>query len=908
MKRLALFLIGSATPASDREWVLGDTTEELQRIEQSSGRDAARRWLLRETFRVLAGAWRHRLAVRARRGHVIAPRGDSPMSAIRQDVGYALRLLKRSPGYAAIAIGTLAIGIGANTAMFAVVNAILLKPLPFANQDRLMLMHRLSPNRDGGFRQTSWSYPKYRTFLEVQRVFEDAAAFASREISLTNVDQPERLGAETASERYFAVLGVSPLLGRTFTREEAAIAGAHRVVVIGEGLWLRHFGGDRSIIGRTIHVNMDPYTVVGVLPRSFRGLSGRAAIWLPIAAFEPRVLTNAYNHTYFVVGRRRPEVVETQAVAAAENIGRQINAVHYDPKIEGQPGSAMIVSLAGARTDADIRRATLVLLGAVGFVLLIACVNLTTLVSTKVIGRTREMAIRLALGASRLRIARQLVVETAVLATAGAAAGLLFAVTVLNGAEALLPDSQTFLRVRELQSTMRGATGLTQIGASTIGVDAMTLSFAAAAGLVCALLIACLPALQASVLRPIAALKTTTSTIAGSGAARFDLKAPLVVGQIAITLMLLAGAGLMLKSVWHLQAADPGIRAAGVLRARISLPPAYPTEAKLPFFTSLMERVRAIPGVEAVALGSCTPVAGGCNATPISFDRPARFGPNMPIVGVYWASPDYFSALGVRVLRGRTFTDQDRQGRPKVVVVNEAAAREFWPNADPIGKVIAVGQGGFDDGAEVIGIVSNVRYEGMESAPVSDVYIPILQSPGAGILFVRSSIDAGALTAAVRRELRALDPNLPLTEVRMMQDVLRDSMWQPRASAWLLSTFAALAVLLTAIGIFGVVAQTVSQRRAEFGIRLAIGAQARDVLNLVLRRAALMTGVGIIAGLAGAFGLSTLMASLLYDVPARDPSTFAAVAVVLGIVTLAAAYLPARRATRIDAIETLKAD
>jgi predicted permease len=740
-------------------------------------------------------------------------------------------------------------------------------------------------------------------------VFEEAAAFASREISLTNVDEPEQLGAETASERYFAVVGVSPILGRTFTHEEAAIAGANRVVVIGEGLWLRHFGGDRGVIGRTIHINMDPYTVVGVLPRSFRGLSGRATIWIPIAAFEPRVLNAPHNHTYFVVGRRRPEVVETQAMAAAENIGRQINNVHYDPKIDAQPGSAMIVSLAKARTDADIRRATLVLLGAVGFVLLIGCVNLTTLLSTKMIGRTREVAIRLALGASRMRIAQQLVVETAILATAGVAAGLLLAVTLLNGAETLLPDSQTFIRVRELHSTMRGATGLTQIGASMIGVDAMTLSFAAAAGLVCALLIACLPALQASVLRPIAALRTTTSTIVGNGVARFDFRTPLVVGQIAIALMLLAGAGLMLKSVWRLQETEAGISTARVLRARFSLPATtYPTEARLSFATRLLDRLRALPGVESVALGNCTPVAGGCNATYIAFDGPLRAKPGMPIVGIYWASPDYFSTLGIRVLRGRTFTDDDRIGRPKVVVINEAAARRFWPNVDPIGRIVALGQGGLEDGAEVVGVVANVRYEGMESTPVPDVYAPVLQSPGGGLLFMRSSLDAGVLAAAIRRELRALDPNLPLTDVRMMEDVVRDSMWQPRASSWLLSAFAGLAVLLTAIGIFGVMAQTVSQRRAEFGIRLAIGAQASDVLKIVLRRAVVIASAGITAGLVGAFGLSTLMASLLYDVPARDPSTFAAVAAVLGIVTLVAAYVPARRATRIDAIETLKAD
>ena len=497
---------------------------------------------------------------------------------------------------------------------------------------------------------------------------------------------------------------------------------------------------------------------------------------------------------------------------------------------------------------------TLVLLGAVGFVLLIGCVNLTTLVSTKVLGRTREVAIRLALGASRLRIAQQFVVETAILATAGAAAGLLLAVTLLNGAETLLPDSQTFIRVRELQSTMRGATGLTQIGASMIGVDAMTLSFAAAAGLVCCAPHRSAPALQASVLRPIVALKTTTSTIAGSGAARFDLRAPLVVGQIAIALMLLAGAGLMLKSVWHLQATESGIRAAGVLRARFSLPAtAYPTEARLSFSTRLLDRLRALPGVEAVALGSCTPVAGGCNATNIGFDRAAEstagdaggrrlLGVARLLLDAWRAGPAWKSVHRPRPERPAEGRGGQRSGGTSFLAErrSDREDRRPWTRRN------------FDDGAEVVGIVANVRYEGIESAPVPDVYIPVLQSPGSGLLFVRSTLDAGVLTAALRRELRALDPNLPLTEVRTMQDVLRDSMWQPRASAWLLSMFAALAVLLTAIGIFGVMTQTVSQRRAEFGIRLALGAQARDVLNLVLRRAVLMTGVGISAGLAGA--------------------------------------------------------
>jgi putative ABC transport system permease protein len=301
-------------------------------------------------------------------------------------------------------------------------------------------------------------------------------------------------------------------------------------------------------------------------------------------------------------------------------------------------------------------------------------------------------------------------------------------------------------------------------------------------------------------------------------------------------------------------------------------------------------------------------MAGGCNATSIGFNGPLKATRDSPIVGIYWASTDYFTTLGIGLLRGRAFTDQDRTGRPKVAVVNEAAARQFWTGADPIGQIISLGQGNFQDGAEVIGVVGDVRNESVEAQPVPDVYIPILQSPTGNMLFVRSSAETGPLLAALRREFRALDPNLPLTNVRRMEDVAGDAMWQTRASAWLLSAFAALAVLLTAIGIFGVTAQTVTQRTAEFGIRMAIGAQARDVLSLVLRRAAWMTGAGLIVGLAGSYAVSSVLSSLLYNVTARDPATFAVVAVMLGIVTLVAAYLPARRATRIDAIQTLRAD
>jgi putative ABC transport system permease protein len=918
MKRLALFVIGALTPAAEREWVIGDTVEEFEHLERSEGPAAARRWVRREIWRVLSHAPAHRLAVRRSPDRITRARGDRPMSAIWQDVRYTFRLLGRSPAFAAIAIATLAIGIGANTAVFAVVNAVLLKPLPFTDADRLMLVHMSAPDIEAGpgvYRETVWSYPKYRSLLEVQQVFEDTALFASRDVTLAGDGDAERVRGEVVTDRYPGILGIVPILGRSFTYDEAHREGTPAVAMIGYGLWNSRYGRDPSAVGRSVLINGVRHTIIGVLPRGFHGLNGYAELWIPLAVLEPSQLTQRQSHSYTAVAKRKAGIPEQDATAAVRVYGGQVDALHPDSGPAGvrQPWGATAASLYASRADADIRRASLVLLGAVGFVLLIACVNLTNLLLAKAIARRRDVAIRVAIGASRGRIVRQFVVESLVLAVLGAIGGLVVAVTMLGAATMLLPDTDVFFRTSIAPGAPRiaGAAGLTRVGAGMIGLDLATLLFTCAATMVTAVLVAVVPAFQASALPPFETLKNAGSASSPRGFHGVSARTALVAAQIALALILLTGAGLMLRSVSRLHGIGIGIAPADVLTMRLDLPRASYTNEKGPqFFTQLVERIRAIPGVESVGLANCPPVSGGCNGTSIWFnagDPP----PNVrrPIVGIHWATADYFQTLGIRLLNGRLFTDQDRPGQPRVVLVNETAARAFWPNGDPLGKTVSVGQGGFHEGATVVGVVSDVRYRTIETVATPDVYVPVAQSFQSRMrIFVRSRLDTAGLVGAIGREVRMLDSNLPLFEIKTMDERMGDAMWRTRVGAWLLTAFAAIALLLTAIGIFGVMAQIVVQRTPEIGIRMALGAQRRDVLVLVLGRAALVTAVGLAIGVGSALALTRLLETLLYDVRPHDPLTFTSVAVLIGLVALTACYVPARRATRVDAVVALRTE
>jgi putative ABC transport system permease protein len=824
-------------------------------------------------------------------------------------------VLVKNPGFTAVAVLTLALGIGANTAMFAVVNAVLLKPLPFADAERLMLVHLTAPDRERPAlqREAVWSYPKYRRFLELQQSFDNTAVFAARDITLSGDGEPEQLWAEVITDRYPAILGVHPIVGRAFTDDEAHRAGQTRVAMIGYGLWQRRFGGDPAIVGRTIRIATQTWTVVGILPRGFRGLTGRADVWMPVAASDPERLARPHYHSYSVVARRRADIATDAAIAAVRVHGKQV-AQQFARRPAEEAMGMTAASMYGSRVDADVRRASWVLAGAVGFVLLIACVNLTNLLAARAIGRRREVAVRVSLGASRLRIARQFVAESVLLAAVGGCAGIVLASLLLDAAAALMPDADVFFRspVSAGYGARRifGAAGLTRIGAAMIGLDAVTMIFTIGVTAVTAGLVALIPALQASSVRPIDGLKAG----GGSGTARgqhgMGARAALVTTQVALALVLLAGAGLMVKSAVRLAGTGIGVNPGRVLTGRIDLwGPEYVTDKGLSFFAQLVERVRDIAGVESVGLGDCVPVSGGCSATSVGIAG-AGFQEtgNEPIVGIQWATRGYFSTLGIQLKRGRLFTEQDRAGRPIVALVNETAARTFWPHADPIGKAITLGPP-VRGTAEVVGVVADVRYHAIEAPHVAHTYVPMAQSYQRRMhLFVRSRLDSDSLTAAIRRELHALDPTLPLIDVKSMDDRLGDAMWRTRVGAWLLSAFAGVALLLTAIGIFGVMAQTVTQRTPEIGIRMALGAETHDVLRLVIGRAAMLTAVGVAIGILFALGLTQVLTALLYQVEPGDPSTLGAVAFLLTLVALLACFIPARRATRVDPVTALRAE
>ena len=833
------------------------------------------------------------------------------MNGFWHDVRQALRVFQRSPRFAIVALATLALGIGANTAMFSVVNAVLLKPLPFAEPERLMLVHLLRADGAGVPRETVWSYPKYRSFMDGQAAFEEAALFAGRDFDLAGDGDPQRLRGEVVTERYPGVLGVSPILGRSFTFDEANQEGS-AVAMIGHTLWISRYGADPAIVGRAIDINARRYTVVGVLPPGFTGLNGNAQVWLPLAGVDASDLVEPYSHSYSLVARRDPSLSADAAVANIRLNGERI-AAEFASAAEPAgptPDSASAATLNASRVDEDVRRASLMLFGVVGFVLLIACANLTHLLLARSIERRREIAIRSALGASSGRIARQLFVEIMLLAGAGGLVGILLADLLLTAATAVLPDPDVFFRTAMAPGARRiaGAAGLTRIGADAIGLDMATLLFTFAVTVATAGLVGLVPALRASSLRPPDALKAAGTAAGSLGGRDFGVRAGMIIAQIALSLVLLAGAGLMIRSGLALQGTELGIEPANMLTVRIDLPGAsYTPERGAAFHRELLERVSALPGVDAATLGSCAPVSGGCNQTRVRFLNPERAG--FGVVGVHWVAPDYFSTLGLTLVEGRDFAAGDATGRPKVVLVSAAAARELWPNESPIGKIIAVDQGGFQDGAEVIGVVSSARYRTIESGAMPDVYLPIAQSfQRRMLLFVRSTQPVQSVVGAIAGEVRALDPNLPLAEVKTMETRVDDAMWRTRVGAWLLGAFAGLALLLTAIGIFGVMAETVAQRTTEIGVRMALGAQTRDVLRFMLRRATFVTAVGIAVGVVAALALTRLMGALLYDVQAHDPLTFVTVTALLGLVALSACYLPARRASRTDAVVALRSE
>jgi putative ABC transport system permease protein len=897
--RAAAWLLRAILPADGAEPILGDLEELLVMRAPRVGARRARLWYWRQAIGLLVSrpAWqpmRRQMPVRR----------TTAMAALVQDVSYAFRALSKQIGFTATAVLTLALGIGANLAIFSLVYAVLIRPLPFRDPGELMLVHLLMPERGepGVFNRMIWSYPKYEIVRDRQQVFTDTALFNDREWSLTNTTSPERLGGEIVETSYFGLLGVGARVGRTFGAAEDR-AGAPPTAVISYGLWQRRYGADPNVLGKAIDLDRTPFTIIGVAPPGFRGVSGRADVWRPMMTTDPSDLVEPHSHSYYQLARRKPGVSAEQADAAVRVLGAQVNEA-YPHARNGVAPSATAVPIDDERVDPILRRAAMVLLGAVALVLLIGCVNLANLTLARGLARRREVAIRLALGASRLRIVRQFLTESLVLSLAGAALGVLVAFVSIRLATAALPD---------LGDILDGpAGGLTRVAAGMLGVDPTMAMVAVGLAVLTALLFGLAPAWQAARRDLTTAIRPGSAGSVSAGFRGVTFRNVLVVAELALALVMLVSAGLMLKSMARLSATDLGFRPDRLVTFRLALPDtSYPTpERRLQFIEQLLAKLKARSEIEAAAFGHCAPVSGGCNGTLALFpDRPPAPRGSEPLVGVTWASPDYFSTLGIRLVRGRWFTDRDRVGQPKVVVVNETAARRFWKEANPIGQRLGLGQGGFRDGAEVIGVVADVRYRSVETPPGPDTYIPLLQSPRPmGLFFVKSRVPSSTLLPVVREQLAALDRDLPMSDVKTMDERYGEATWRTWTIGTLLTLFASLAVVLALVGIFGVLAQAVAQRTREIGVRMALGADRGDILRLVLGRASVMAALGVGAGLLASWFAMRLLTTLLYEVRPDDPTVLVALAALLFAVALAASYIPAHRATRVDPLETLRVE
>lgn len=823
------------------------------------------------------------------------------LETIAQDVRYALRSFHRTPGFTAVVVVTLAVGIGANTAIFSAVHALLLRPLPFHEPDRLM---EVSLTRPGIGAQSAsddivWSYPKFVLFRNAQHVFSDLGVYSADPVTLAGDGAPaERINGEIIGGRYLETLGIQPLIGRPFLPDETERTGARPVVLLSSAVWQRRFGADPSVLGKLIEIDGKPHTVVGVLPPGFDGLSGQADVWMPIASEVPDDLTEGWDLSYRMIARRGPGVSVDRAVSAAKTIGARIDeATPYF--LEREHWGATARPLDATRVDPRIRRSLLVLTGAVILVLIIACANVASLFLVRAARREREVAVRLAIGAGRWRLVRQLVTESVVLSVIGGILGILIGAGGVRVLDALNPAST--LRARQLA-------GLGVVNFSTIRLDPTTLAFAVALTVVTGLMFGLAPALQATRPSLTQGLASTRQSRSFAHVTHASGRAVLSVIEIALAVVLLAGSGLMLRSLANLVAVDPGFDASHLLTLRVNVP-ADATDSSTAFYDRLSTRLGSIPGVSAVALASCPPLSGGCNGTWVTFpDRPPVDKALLPIVAVHWVTPGWFSLARVPILRGRDFGMSDAPGARRAVVVNESAARKLWPGQDPIGHPVRLGQGGFGtDTGWVVGVVRDIRYESLAVLPRPDIYLPYAQSPGRSVMiFLRTPGDPRSLAAPVQRAVRETAPQAPPYDIRTMDSRSGDATAQARFGTVLLALFAGIALSLATLGVYGVISFGVAARMREIGIRVALGATRRHVLGLAMREAVLLAALGTALGLVAAMATTRVLRSMLFDVTPSDPLTFAAAVGLLAATALVGAIIPARRAGRADPMVVLR--
>jgi putative ABC transport system permease protein len=813
------------------------------------------------------------------------------MGTLMQDMRYGIRMLSKNPGFAIIAVLTLALGIGANTAIFSVVNAELLRPLPFRDSGRLVSVATANSHMHSS--NGSVSYPDFMDWRSQNQVFEKMAAYTGATFTLTGQVNPAHLEGASVSAETFDLLGVSPELGRTF--EPGEDGPNHHVVVISDHLWKQQFGGDPGIIGRTITIDNDGYTVVGVMPANFRYPLQREpeAIWSTLSPLNettdnsPPVVQHRGAHFLTCIARLKPGVTLAQAQAAMDVIASSLSKQYPDTN------KYMSVHLRSEqdRLTGSIRAALLVMMIAVGLVLLIACVNVANLLLARATTRGREIAIRTAMGAGRIRMVRQLVTESLLLAIV---AGIFGAALAFWGSDVLVRLSPENLpRVGEIH------------------IDGWALAFTAGLSLLTGILFGLAPALQSTHSNIVEALKEGSLSMT-AGRSRHGLRSSLVIVEMALALLLLVSAGLLIRSLIRLQDVNPGFDPHNVMTASLDLPDAkYSDLKKAEFFRELIPQLQAIPGVQSAAAVFPLPMSGDEIRTSFQIEGRPVAKSDEPHTSVRCVTPNYFTTMRIPLLQGREFTEHDEASTAPVIIVNQAFAQQYFPGEDPIGKRIQAGISNSGPGTapmrEIIAVVGNVKFEDLTTEFSPESYIPYGQLQFGSITIVaRSSSDPDGLAKPIASVVRSLDKDLPTYAPKTVEQYLDGTIAVPRFNTFLLAIFAALAMVLTAVGLYGVISYTVAQRTHEIGIRMALGAQPGDMMRLVVGQGMRLALVGVAVGLVAALGLTRFLSSLLFGVSSTDPVSFAAVVAMLFGVVLLACYIPARRAMRVDPMVALR--
>jgi putative ABC transport system permease protein len=825
------------------------------------------------------------------------------MQTLWQDLRYGVRMLMKKPGFTIVAVLTLALGIGANTAIFSVVDAVLLRPLPFPRPEQIVLVRDDLTGRQ--LEDVGMSVDELRDFQERSDVFEQISAVWPVDANLTGSDRPERIELLAVSPNYFSLLGASAQLGRVFGPQDQALGFAEGVV-ISDGLWRRLFGADPNVLGRKVRADSDIYTIIGVMPPGFRHpaqtLRNEVEMWgtagFAANPFGPPV--RAQRMLPGAIARLKPGLSVQQAQLKLDSFVANLRG-QFPNEYPSDSGWTVRLLHAREKLVGNVRTTLLALMGAVGVALLIGCVNIANLLLARSLARRREMAIRLALGAGRGRLILQLLIESLLLALLGGAVALLMVAWVMDLLLGFVPDD--IPRLHE------------------VGFNGGVLGFAFAVSVLTGVIFGLVPALQAS--RPDMAPNLKDGG-QGAGARSHRFRGALVVIEFGLSLALMIGAGLLSRSFWRLLQVDPGFDPRNVVMARIwlsvpnnpDLDPYRPPEKRAAFVREVLRRTGALPGVRyaAVGAGNGVPLIGPHNSNAFTIESQAGEDSNPPRAQVSVVSPDYFRVLGTPLVRGRFFAESDEGQAPRVALIDEAMASRYWPNEDPVGRRIKFGRRGSNaPWMTIAGVVGNIKTDGLDQPDQPHLYLPILQNPGyAMAVYIRAEANVAGraglagLTQALRREVQAVDPDLPVFGERPMEDLISASLAQRRFAAQLIGLFGALALLLSGIGIYGVMAWSVSQRTREIGIRLALGAGTGTILRWIPGQGMRLTLVGVAVGLLGAFAMTRLLRGLLFDVAPTDPLTYVCLAALLAVVALLACYIPARRATKVDPMIALK--